>query len=221
MQSAAIADVTTWPNLTLMIPVLTVFIGIVKLIFDFHFEKNKFHHKNLEIAQTSLSSNLYKPSLKQRFLTEQVFSSIYRCSLSYDEINVLLRYSNPSRAFELFVKGNVYLKLSNNMKSIVLNGKYRRIKLGRFKIYPRNILHFIRYFFLGVIAMLLLIPAIDIFQNSTWFTVSSTFSIFDLEGIFIFILSAVAGAAVWVLAFKAIASIGKINYAFKFIEIDK
>lgn len=209
------------PMISLMIAALTAFIGIIKLIFDFQFEKNKFNHKNLEIAQSTLSGNLHKPSLKQRYLTEQVFSLMYRCKLTYDEINVLLRYSNPSRAFELFVKGKDYLTLSKNMKSIFFNGHYWQLKIGRFKFYPRDLLHFIRYFFLGFIGVLAFIPAMDIFQDGTWFIVPSMYHAIDLKGIFVFFISMVIGLAFWAFAFKAIASIGRVGSAFEFIEIDK
>ncbi len=221
MPNAAIPDATTWPSITLMIAALTAFIGIIKLIFDFHFEKNKFHHKNLEIAQSTLSENSHKPSLKQRFLTEQVFRLIYRFNFSYDEISVLLRYANPSNAFTLFVQGAPYLNLSKNMKSIELNGNYWQFKIGRFKFYPKDILHFIRYCSLGVIGTFAVVPAIDVFDTSTWFNVPSIFYMIGLKGIFIFIISTIIGLTLWALAFKAIASIGKIGAAFKFIEVDK
>ncbi|MEJ6521091.1 hypothetical protein PQI64_15145 [Shewanella bicestrii] len=221
MQSEAIADVTTWPSITLMIAILGAFITVAKLITYLYFERHKFNHKNLEIAQSSLSSNLHKPSLKQRFLTEHVFSLIYRCSLTYDEINVLLRYSNPSRAFELFVKGKAYLRLSNNMKSILLNDSYWRLKIGRFKFYPRDLLHFIRYCFLGVIGTFAFIPAMDVFDTGLWFTVPPMFHAFDLKGIYLFVISVTMGSVIWILAIKAILSIGKIGEAFNFIEIEK
>lgn len=221
MPNAAIPDATTWPSITLMIAILGALIGIIKLIFDFHFEKNKFNHKNLEIVQSTLSGNLYKPSLKQRYLTEQVFSLMYRCKFTYDEINVLLRYSNPSRAFELFVKGKSYLTLSNNMKSILFNGHYWQFKIGRFKFYPRDLLHYFRYFFLGFIGMLAFIPAMDVFQDGTWFIVPGMYYILDLNGIFLFFISIVIGLTFWAFAFKAIASIGRVGSAFEFIEFDK
>lgn len=221
MDKNLLSEAVSFPSVTTIIASITVFIALIKYLSDFHFEKNKFRHKNLEIAQATLSSNSNKASLKQRFLTEQVFSLIYRFNFSYDEISVLLRYANPSKAFDLFVKGSPYLMLSKNMKSIVFNGNYWQLKLWRFKVYPRDILHIVRYFIFGFIGTYAFAPAIYVFDSGKWFVVPEIFSFLGLDGIFLFIISVVFGVVIWGLAFKAIRSVGKIRDAFEFLEIDK
>lgn len=221
MDKNLLSEAVTFPSVTTIIASITVFIALMKYLSDFHFEKNKFRHKNLEIAQATLSSNSNKASLKQRFLTEQVFSLIYRFNFSYDEICVLLRYANPSKAFDLFVKGAPYLKLSNNMKSIVFNGNYWQLKLWKFKFYPRDLLHIVRYFILGFIGTYTFAPAIYVFDSGKWFVVPEIFAFLGIHGIFIFTISVVFGGALWALAFKAIRSVGKISDAFELIEIGK
>lgn len=221
MDKNLLSEAVSFPSVTTIIASITVFIALIKYLSDFHFEKNKFRHKNLEIAQATLSSNSNKASLKQRFLTEQVFSLIYRFNFSYDEISVLLRYANPSKAFDLFVKGSPYLMLSKNMKSIVFNGNYWQLKLWRFKVYPRDILHIVRYFIFGFIGTYAFAPAIHVFDSGKWFVVPEIFSFLGLDGIFLFIISVVFGVVIWGLAFKAIRSVGKIRDAFELIEIGK
>lgn len=221
MDKNLLSEAVSFPSVTAIIASITVFIALIKYLSDFHFEKNKFRHKNLEIAQATLSSNSNKASLKQRFLTEQVFSLIYRFNFSYDEISVLLRYANPSKAFDLFVKGSPYLMLSKNMKSIVFNGNYWQLKLWRFKVYPRDILHIVRYFIFGFIGTYAFAPAIYVFDSGKWFVVPEIFSFLGLDGIFLFIISVVFGVVIWGLAFKAIRSVGKIRDAFELIEIGK
>ncbi|MCU8007188.1 hypothetical protein L5M11_06580 [Shewanella sp. SM87] len=221
MPNAAIPDATTWPSITLMIAILGALIGIIKLIFDFHFEKNKFNHKNLEIVQSTLSANLHKPSLKQRFLTEHVFSLMYRCKLTYDEINVLLRYSNPSRAFELFVKGKAYLKLSNNLNSITLNGCYWSIPIWKRKVYARDLLLLSCYVIFGIIGTYAIAPFVYVYDDGSWFTVPKLFESYGLIGIMWASLSILGSFIFWIFAFKSITSIGNMSAAFRLVEIER
>ncbi|WP_445946947.1 hypothetical protein [Shewanella sp.] len=219
MQSVAATEAITWSSLAIMSASFTVLIGFIKLMLDLHFEKKKFHHKNIEIAQSSLSANLHKPSLKQRFLTEQVFSLMYRCKLSYDEINVLLRYPNPSRAFELFIKGKMHLKISNNMKSIGFDGNYWSLSIWKLNVYPRDLLHFSKYIFLGMVGSYALAPAIYVVDQGSWFTVPKLGEFFGLIGWVWVFLSSLVSFVFWVYAFKSVAAIGNVGAAFAFVKM--
>lgn len=221
MDKNLLSGAFTFQTIGAIIALMTVLITFLRYLSDFHFEKNKFRHKNLEIVQATLSSNSNKASLKQRYLTEQVFSLIYRFNFSYDEISVLLRYTNPSKAFDLFVKGAPYLKLSNNMKSIVFNGIYWQFKLWKFKFYPRDLLHISSYFIFGFIGTYTFAPAILVFDSGQWFVVPEIFAFLGMHGAYLFTISMVFGGALWALAFKAIRSVGKISDAFELIEIGK
>lgn len=217
--AAAIPEAITWPSLAIITATFTVLIGFIKLMFDFHFEKNKFRHKNIEIVQSTLSGNLHKPSLKQRYLTEQVFSLMYRFRLTYDEINVLLRYSNPSRAFELFVKGNEYLNLSNKLNSIVLKKNYIKKSIGNLIFFPRDIIFFIVYGIWGFLGTFSFAIAIYVSETDSWYSVPKILEQFEIIGIIWFFLCIFIGCVFWIFAGKSINRIGNIRAAFTLVEM--
>ncbi|MDT3320733.1 hypothetical protein Q4Q52_13320 [Shewanella sp. SP1S2-4] len=219
--AAAIPEAITWLSPTTMFAILAAFVTVAKLISYLHFERHKFNHKNLEIVLSTLSANLHKPSLKQRFLTEHVFSLMYRCKLTYDEINVLLRYSNPSRAFELFVKGKAYLKLSNNLNSITLNGCYWSIPIWKRKVYARDLLLLSCYVIFGIIGTYAIAPFVYVYDDGSWFTVPKLFESYGLIGIMWASLSILGSFIFWIFAFKSITSIGNMSAAFRLVEIER
>lgn len=206
------------PMISLMIAALTAFIGIIKLIFDFHFEKNKFNHKNLEIAQSTLSGNLHKPSLKQRYLTEQVFSLIYRCKLTHDEINVLLKYRNPSQAFDLYVNASQFLELSNKMNSFRLNKHYWRISTRYFSIFPHNIYLMLKYFVCGFIGTIVLFMGFNLLSKNDF--INGFFNNWYGMPVWLWAFFAFGGGVIFLaFAFKSIASVGGINKAFTLLDM--
>lgn len=221
MPSVATTEAITWPSLAIITATFTVLIGFIKLMFDLHFEKNKFRHKNLEIAQSSLSANLHKPSLKQRYLTEQVFSLIYRCSLTYDEINVLLKYSNPSRAFELFVKGKEYLKLSNKLNSINLKNNYIKKSVGSISVFPREIIFLISYMIFGFLGSLSFAIGVYVIEKDIWFSVLKIFEWSEVLGVTWFVLGIFFGFVFWIFAAKSIGRIGNVRAAFTLVEMSE
>jgi hypothetical protein len=220
MQSTVSPSEVSWISIPTVIVILTVILTIFRFISFLYFEKHKINLKKIEITESVLSANLHRASLKQRFLAEQVFSSIYRCDLSFDEINVLLRYSYPSYAFVLFSKGKTYLKLSKNMKSIEFKGNYWSISVFKWKVLPRQLLLFSLYLIWGIVGSYALSPIIIVYNEGSWLTVPRLTESINMVGWEWGLLSSAISLICWIFAFKSLASIDKIKAAFTLMGID-
>lgn len=214
MQNLLSGDVS-WLNAS---AVILLMLPIVKLLSSLYFEKHKINLKKLEIAQSVLSGNLNKPSIKQRYLTEQIFTSIYKYRFSYNEINVLLKYVNPSQAFDLYIKAGHFLELSNKMNSFRLNKHYWRISTRYFSVYPHNLYLMLRYFVCGFIGVIVWAMGFNLLSKNDF--VNGLFNDWGYMPVCYWVfLAFVGGIVFFAFAFKSIALVGGINKAFTFIDM--
>ncbi|WP_158683042.1 hypothetical protein [Shewanella sp. WE21] len=216
MQNLLSGDVS-WLNAS---AVILLMLPIVKLLSSLYFEKHKINLKKLEIAQSVLSGNLNKPSIKQRYLTEQIFTSIYKHRFSYNEINVLLKYMNPSQAFDLYVNAGQFLELSNKMNSFRLNKHYWRISTRYFSIYPHNIYLMLKYFVCGFIGIIVLFMGFNLLSKNDF--INGFFNNWYGMPVWLWAFFACGGGVIFLaFAFKSIASVGGINKAFTLIDMSE
>ena len=108
-----------YPNIALFAVALFILLPLFKWFSSLRIENRKVGLKQLELGQSIFKSNFDRPSKKQRFLTEQLFESMYKCSFSYAEISVLMRATNPAQAIGDFKKCKAFVRLSNSKKSFV------------------------------------------------------------------------------------------------------
>ncbi|PKH57102.1 hypothetical protein CXF83_14855 [Shewanella sp. Choline-02u-19] len=205
--------------------ILAAAFPLFKLLSFLHFEKHKINLKKLEIVNSVLSKNPKNPSIKQRYLVEKIFSSIYKCELSYEEIYGLLKFENPSKAFDLYPKARKCLELSKKKNSFRLNRSYRKFKFIKLSIYPYNIYQFSRYFLFGFLGTVIFLHAFQVLLDSSiddrminglfqpsWLSLPVWFWIFSIVA---------AGIVLWVYAIRSLFTIGCVDNAFLLVGMYK
>ncbi|WP_394230179.1 hypothetical protein [Shewanella colwelliana] len=211
MPSSVLSNDISWISISAVSAILLAVIPLLKYLSTLYFEKHKINLKKLEIAASVLSDNLDSPTFKQRYLAEQVFRNIHGFRFSYHEIKVLLKYHEPSLAFDLYVKGYRYLAWSKNFKHIQMKGQYRSLSVFGFKLYLADIRFIIGYFSLGfacVYATLLSISTIVLMNGG------ETFNSLFFAAVYAF-TSIISG----IMAFHFIASVGSIKYAYQLLDM--
>ncbi len=202
-----------------VVAILTVVLLLFKLLSFLHFEKHKINLKKLEIVDSVLSKNLKNPSIKQRYLVEKIFTSIYKCELSYDEIYVLLKFKNPSRSLDLYPKASPFIELTNKKNSFRLKNRYRLIKSRTITRCLHDLYLLARYFLFAFIgAWVLLFTFNTILKIGLAKVLSDTW----LSGpIWLWLMAMVIAALVSLAhGIKSLLSIGSIKSAFTLVDMN-
>ena len=218
MPSPALNSDISLLSVSAVVVVLTAVIPLFKLLLSLYFERHKINLKKLEIVDSVLSKNLKKPSIKQRYLAEKIFTSIYKCDLSYDEIYVLLKFANPSRALDLYTKASLFIELSNKKNSFRLKSRYRSIQSRVITRYLFDLYQLALYFifaFFGVWVLLFtynfaLKIGLDEVLSDTWLALPAWMWFLAL------VVMALVSLACGV---KSILTMGKIKYAFALVDM--
>lgn len=160
-----------YPTLILGAIIITVFAALLKLFLSLYTESKKISLQKLELADNLLKFNLEKPSPTNRFLTEQLFLSMFKCRFEYEQIKVLLKSQAPLESFILFKSGRRFLKLSKSKKSLVLKKRYQTFKVFNWEIQRQSVRELIEYFVMAMLAAFMFVLTWLIYKRGGLFNV--------------------------------------------------
>ena len=202
-----------YPNIALFAVALFLLLPLFKLFSSLRIENRKVGLKQLELGQSIFKSNFDRASKKQRFLTEQLFESMYKCSFSYEEISVLMRATNPTQAIEYFKKCKAFVKLSNSKKSFVINKDYKCFTVFNRKIYYGVVIaEFSAYFVTAMLSFIAYSLLWFIYSQNAWEAKA-----FYVSNIVWGVLLAVFGSLFLMIAFLILTRTGNVKFTDKLL----
>ena len=153
------------PFIYLILALVALF-AFIKWFSQRLIDKESISLKRLEIADSLFNPKYVKPCIKERYLTEQWFTSTYDVELSYQDIVALLSANNPSKACRIIKYCLPFVEFSKSGKSFCLNKSHWGIKLfGRHYKWRLFLSYVLLYFIFAMIgAVLLLFGALWVFN---------------------------------------------------------